>query len=63
MIRRLFLSGYDFPDIQATAEQAGTASARAVEELDERMRVMAQPFFDVSLCQGAFLDAGSARPL
>jgi hypothetical protein len=50
------------PDIQPAAEQAGPAAARTVEELDERVCVVTQPFLDVALCQGALLEACPARP-
>ena len=55
--------GNDLPDIQAAAQQAGPAAARAVEELDERVCVVTQPLLNIALGQGAFLDACPARPL
>ena len=50
--------------LEAAADQAGSAAARAVDESDEGMSVMTQALLDIPLCQCAFLDpARRSRPI
>lgn len=55
--------GYDLPDIQPPADKAGPPPARAIEELNERVDVMAQALLDVALSERTFSNMGASGTL